>query len=160
MCYYVPLEILLSEVMVLLGNWPLYGLKLQVLSVPIVTDIYLSCSFSSSWQHGTHRTPVWFTENYRNWLKVNISHWEYGDPIYGSFLPEICCSLFSSFWIFISCFPASGLKVSSGFVLLLSYSWDLCLGFRIVEKSPGCSLITFEYPSSFGQLFAYFIQNL
>lgn len=76
-------------------------------------------------------------KNYRNWLKVNISHWEYGDPIYGSFLPEICCSLFSSFWIFISCFPASGLKVSSGFVLLLSYSWDPCLGFRIVEKSPG-----------------------
>jgi hypothetical protein len=30
----------------------------------------------------------------------------------------------------------------------------------MVETSPGCSHLRFEYPSSFGLLFAYFIQSL
>lgn len=158
-CYYVPLEIT--------AFWG-DGLTRQLIFVWTETpstlcsyhDRYLFCSFSSSWQHGTHRTPVWFSGNYRNWLKVNISYREYGDPISDSFLPEICCSLFSSSRILIPCFLASGLKVSGGFVLLLSCNWNLCLGFRMVETSPGCSHLRFEYPSSFGLLFAYFIQSL
>lgn len=157
-CYYVPLEI---------TDFRGDGLTRQLTFVWTETpstlcsyhDRHLFCSFSSSWQHGTHRTPVWFTGNYRNWLKVNISHREYGDPISGSLLTEICCFLFSS--CLDLCFLLSS-QWPKGlwWVCLAACSWDLCLGLRMVEKSPGCSLLKFEYPPSFSLLFAYFTQSL